>query len=55
MGSVGERASKLLAVKAEILKKNSATSAIPAVLCVSLFGPVLSSPSVKSFLKFDGQ
>ena len=53
MGSVGERASKLLAVKVEILKKNSATLAIPTEVCASALGQGLSTPGVKSFSNFD--
>ena len=37
LGSVGERASKLPAVKVEVLKKKSATFAIPAEVCASQF------------------
>ena len=42
LGSVGQRASKLPAVKVGMLKKKSAASAIPARV-----------PEVKSFSKFD--
>ena len=49
VGSVGQRASKLLAVKVGVLKKKSALSAIPAELCASAIGPGLSSSGVKSF------
>ena len=54
-GSVGQRASKLLAFKVGVLKKNSAALAIPAELCVSAFGPGSSTSRVKSFSKFDSQ
>ena len=40
MGSVGQRAAKLLAVKVGVLKKKSAASAIPPKVCASAFGPV---------------
>ena len=53
--SVGQRAAKLLAVKVRVLKKKSATSAIPPSVCASVFGPVSSTPGVKSFSKFDGR
>ena len=43
MGSVYQLAAKLLAVKVEVLKKKSATSAIPAKVCAR----------VESFSKFD--
>ena len=39
MGSVGQRAAQLLAVKIKGLKKKSAASAIPAEVSVSVFGP----------------
>ena len=52
--SVGQRASKLLAVKLRFSKK-SAASGIQAKLCASTFGPELSSPGVESFSKFDSQ
>ena len=51
--SVGQRASKLLAVKFGILKKESAASAIPAELCARTLGLGSSFPRVKSFSKFD--
>ena len=34
IGSVGQRATKLLAVKVGVLNKKSATSAIPAEVCI---------------------
>ena len=57
LGSVGQRASTLLAVKVGVLKKKSAATAIPAELCASAFSPGSSSwgPGVESFSKFDGQ
>ena len=39
MGSVGQRATKLLAVKVGVLKKKSAASAIPTEVYASAFGP----------------
>ena len=53
MGSVGQLAAKLLAVKVEVLKKKSATSAIPAEMFASTFGPDSRLPRVKSLSKFD--
>ena len=55
MGSVGQLAAKLLAVKVEVLKKKSATSAIPAKVCASAIGPGSRAPGVKSLSKFGGQ
>ena len=49
MGSVGQRALKLLAVKVGGLKKKSAASAIPADLCASAFGPG-SIPEAQSII-----
>ena len=49
MGSVGQRASKLLAVKVVGLKKKSAALAIPAEVCASPIGPDSRTPEVKSF------
>ena len=54
-GSVGQRAAKLLAVKVGVLKKKSATSAIPANLCASAFGPGSNPGAVESFSKFDSR
>ena len=54
-GSIGQRAAKLLAVNVGILKKKSATLAIPAEVCASAISPGLRPPGVKSFSKFDGQ
>ena len=55
MWDLGQWAAKLLAVKVKILKKKSATLAIPAEVCASAIGPGLSPLGVKSFSKFDGQ
>ena len=55
LGSVGQRASKLLVVKVKALKKKSAPSAIPAELCASVIGPGSNSSGVKLFSKFEGQ
>ena len=55
IGSVGQRASKLLAVKVDVLKKKSAPSAIPAELCASVISPGSSSSGVELFSKFEGQ
>ena len=55
MKSQGQWASKLLAVKVEVLKKKSATSAIPAEVCASVIGPGVRTPRVKSFSKFEGR
>ena len=53
IGSVGQRAAKLLAVKVKVLKKKFATSAIPAEVCASPFDQGLRTPGVQSFSKFD--
>ena len=55
LGSVGKRASKLLAVKVGCLKKKSAASAIPANLCASAFGPGSNPGALESFSKFDSR
>ena len=57
MKSVGQWASKLLAVKVEVLKKKSATLAIPAEVCAlcKCDRPGSRLPGVNSFSKFDGQ
>ena len=52
-GSEGQRVAKLLAIKVGVLKKKSATSAIPAKVCASAFGPGSSPPGVESFSKFE--
>ena len=54
-GSVGQRATKLLAFKVRALKKKSAASAIPPELCASAIGLGSSSSGVKSFSNFEGQ
>ena len=51
--SVGQRATKLLAVKVGGLKKKSADSAIIAEACASVIGSGSSGTGVKSFPKFD--
>ena len=55
IGSVGQRAAKLLAVNVEVLKKKSAASAIPPKLCAIAFGLGLIPGKVKSFSKFNSQ
>ena len=55
MGSVGQRALKLLTVKVGGLKKKSADSAITAKACATVIGPDSSGTVVKSFSKFDGR
>ena len=55
IGSVDQRAAKLLAVKVGVLKKKFAISAIPAEVCANAFSLGSSTPRVKSFLKFDSQ
>ena len=55
IGSEGQRASKLLAVKVEVLKKKSAASAISDELCASTICPGSSLPVVKSFSKIEGR
>ena len=52
LGSVCQRAAKLLAVKVGVLKKKSATLAIPAEVCASAFGPGLTLSGVKPFSNF---
>ena len=54
MGSVSQRAAKLLAVKDGVIKKESAPLAITAKECASAFDSGSTSPGVKSFSKFDG-
>ena len=53
MKSLSQLAAKLLAVKVEVLKKKSATLAIPADLCASTFGLGSNPGAVESFSKFD--
>ena len=55
MKSLGQWDAKLLADKFEVLKKKSATSAIPAEVCASVIGLDSRLPGFKSFSKFDGQ
>ena len=55
IGSLGQRAARLLAVKFGGLKKKSVTSSITAEVCASSFGPGSSPPRFKSFSKFNGQ
>ena len=55
MESIGQRATKLPALKVGGLKKKSADSAITAEACASVIGPGSSCTGVKSFSKFDGQ
>ena len=52
---IGQKAAKLLAVKVGVLKKKSATSAIPPKVCASAFGPGSSTPGVQSFSKIENQ
>ena len=49
MGSVGQRAAKLPALKVGGLKKKSADSAITAEACASVIGPGSNGTGVKSF------
>jgi len=51
--SVCQGTAKLLAVKVGVLKKKSATSAIPAKVYASAFGPGSSMPWVEPFLNFE--
>ena len=53
MESIGQRATKLPALKVGGLKKKSAALAIPVDLCTSAIGPGSSSSGVESFSKFD--
>ena len=55
IGFVGQRAAKLLVVKAGVLNKMSATSAFPAIVCASTFSPGSSWHGVKSVSKFDNR
>ena len=55
MESIGQRATNLPALKVGGLEKKSATSAIPADLCASAFGPGSNPGAVESFSKFDSQ
>ena len=49
IGSLGQRAAKLLAFEVGGPQKNSATSAISAKVCASPFGQVSTPPGVESF------
>ena len=55
MGSVDQRAAKLLAFKVGVLKKKSAALAIPPKLCAIAFGPGSIPGELKSFSKFDSR
>ena len=55
IGSIGQMASNLLAVKVGVLKKKSAASAIPPKLCACAISQGSCWPGVKSFSKFDGR
>ena len=55
MESIGQRATKLPALKVGGLKKKSAASAIPANACAIAFGPGSNPGAVESFSKFDSQ
>ena len=55
LGSVGQRAAKLLAVKVGGLKKKSAALAFTAKECAIVFSPDSSTSWVESFSKFDVQ
>ena len=55
LGSVGQRAAKLLAAKVGALKKKFAALAIPPELCAITFGPGSIPSKVESFSKFDSQ
>ena len=55
MESIGQRATKLPALKVGGLKKKSAASAIPADLCASAFSPGSNPGAVESFSKFDSR
>ena len=53
LGSVGQMAAKLLAVKVGALKKKSAASNFTAEECASAFVPGSTSPGIKPSSKFD--
>ena len=55
MGSPGQGALKLLAVKVRDLKKKSATSAFTVKECARAFGQDSSLTGVELFSKFDDQ
>ena len=52
IGSVGQSAAKLIAVKVGVLKKKSAASAIPAKVCASAIGPGSTPTGSESFSKY---
>ena len=54
IGSVGQRATKLLAFKVKGLPKKSATPVITAEVCASAIGSGLTLTGGESFQKFDG-
>ncbi len=54
MESIGQRATKLPALKVRGLRKKSAVSAITAEACASVIGPGSGCARVKSFSKLDG-
>ena len=55
IGSIGQRATKLPALKVGGLKKMSASLAITADAFVSAISPGSSGTGVESFSNFDGQ
>ena len=55
IGSVDQRAAKLLAVRFGSVKEKSVASAITAEVFASAFGLGSSPPRIESFSKFDGQ
>ena len=55
IGSIGQRATKLPALKVGGLNKKTANSAITADAYASTIGPGSSGTGVESFSKFDGQ
>ena len=55
MESIGQRATKLPALKVGGLKKKSAASAIPANTCAIAFGLGSNPGAVESFSKFDSR
>ena len=55
IGSVGQRAAKLLTIKVGVPKKESANLAFPAEVFASMIGPSSRLPRVRSFSKFDGR
>ena len=53
LGSLGQRATKLPALKVGGLKKKSADLANTAEACASVIGPGSSCTGIESFSKFD--